>query len=329
MNRREFTKRLALTGTVLAMPGVLRAAETSLRFAHYGSASDSVSAAAGKFAELVAEKTGGALAIEVYGNGALGNSPTMLEGTRLGTIDMVTTGNPYFTASMPVLNLLDLPFLFQSDAHAFKVLDGAVGETLMGSMGDAGLQGIAFWELGFRNLTNSARPVKEPADLKGLKIRTTPNPAHVLAFETLGAAPTPMPFAEVYSALQTGTIDGQENPVNHIYANKLHEVQKYMSLTRHAYTTSPLVVNARRWSGLSPEFQAAMKEAAREAASFQRELNDEEDKVALEAMAAAGMEIEENPNSDAFREAVAETTRKAYVAQFGSDLIDQVDAAAA
>lgn len=328
MNRRELTKGLALAGAMLAAPGMLWANETTLRFAHYGSASDSVSAAATKFAELVAEKTDGALKIEVYGNGELGNSPTMLEGTRLGTIDMVTTGNPYFTASMPALNLLDLPFLFQSDAHAFAVLDGAVGEALMGSMGDAGLQGIAFWELGFRNLTNNVRPVKEPADLEGLKIRTTPNPAHVLAFETLGAAPTPMPFAEVYSALQTGTIDGQENPVNHIHANKLDEVQKYMSLTRHAYTTSPLVVNARRWSALSPEFQAAMKEAALEAASFQRELNDEEDEVALEAMRSAGIEIEESPNVDAFRAAVAEITRKAYVDQFGSDLIDQVDAAA-
>ena len=313
---------------MLAVPGLLRAQETSLRFAHYGAASDSVTAAAEKFAALVAEKTGGALTIEVYGNGELGNSPTMLEGTRLGTIDMVTTGNPYFTASLPALNLLDLPFLFQSDAHAFAVLDGPVGETLMGSMGDAGLQGIAFWELGFRNLTNNVRQVVEPADVKGLKIRTTPNPAHVLAFQTLGASPTPMPFAEVYSALQTGTIDGQENPVNHIYANKLHEVQKYLSLTRHAYTTSPLVVNANRWSSLSPEFQTAMKELALEAAAFQRNLNDEEDQKAIDAMRDYGMEIEENPDVDAFREAVADVTRAAYVEQFGSELIDQVDSAA-
>lgn len=328
MNRREFSRGLMLAGPLLAAPGILRAAGTSLRFAHYGAASDSVSAAATKFAELVAEKTGGALTVEVYGNGELGNSVTMLEGTRLGTIDMATTGNPYFTASLPVLNLLDLPFLFQSDAHAFAVLDGAVGEELMGRMADASLQGIAFWELGFRNLTNNVRPVKEPADVKGLKIRTTPNPAHVLAFETLGAAPTPMPFAEVYSALQTGAIDGQENPTNHIYANKLHEVQKYMSLTQHAYTTSPLVVNARRWSGLAPEYQAAMKEAALEAASFQRALNDEEDHTALEAMRAYGMQIEEAPDVAAFRAAVSDVTRAAYVGQFGSELIDQVDAAA-
>lgn len=328
MNRREFTKSLALTGAFAAAPAVLHAQGTTLRFAHYGAASDSVSAAAAKFADLVAAKTDGALTIQVYGNGELGNSPTMLEGTRLGTIDMVTTGNPYFTASLPALNLLDLPFLFQSDAHAFEVLDGEVGQSLMSSMTDASLQGIAFWELGFRNITNNVRPIHEPADLQGLKIRTTPNPAHVLAFETLGASPTPMPFAEVYSALQTGAIDGQENPVNHIYANKLHEVQKYMSLTQHAYTTSPLVVNARRWSGLDPALQDAMSEAALEAAAFQRSLNDEEDEVALKEMSAAGMEIDESPDTDAFREAVSEITRAAYIEQFGDELIAKVDAAA-
>lgn len=326
MNRREFAKGFAVAGVALSTPVLLRAQETSLRFAHYGTASDSVTAAATKFAELVAEKTHEAVTVEIYANGELGNSPTMLEGTRLGTIDMTTTGNPYFTASLPALNLLDLPYLFRSDAHAFAVLDGEVGETLMNTMGDAGLQGLAFWELGFRNLTNNVRPVHSPADVKGLKIRTTPNSAHVLAFETLGAAPTPMPFAEVYSALQTGAIDGQENPINHIYANKLHEVQKYMSLTKHAYTTSPLVINNRRWSGLSPEFQAAMKEAALEAAAFQRLLNDEEDKAALEAMRAAGMEIDEVPDNDAFSNSVGEVTRAAYIDQFGPELVDTVSA---
>ncbi|WP_299867270.1 TRAP transporter substrate-binding protein [uncultured Hoeflea sp.] len=327
MKRRIFTKSMAMAAA-LTFAGTAYAQETTLKLAHYGSATDSVTKAAEKFAELVSEKTGGALAIDLFGNGELGNSPTMLEGVRLGTIDIVTVGNPFFTGSLPQLNLLDLPFLFQSDAHAFAVLDGEVGQSLMGSMSEAGLQGLAFWELGFRNLTNNVRPIEGPADLAGLKIRTTPNPAHVLAFETLGANPTPMPFAEVYSALQTGTIDGQENPVNHIHANKLNEVQKYMSLTAHAYTTSPLVMNAGRWNGLSPEFQTAISEAAIEAASFQRGLNDEEETSSLEAMKAEGLEVVETPDQDAFRAAVSEVTRAAYVESFGTDLLDKVDAAA-
>ena len=268
------------------------------------------------------------MAVEVFPSGELGDSPTMLEGARLGTVDITTVGNPYSTGFLPELNLLDLPFLFESDAHVFAVLDGEVGRTLMDGMQGAGLQGLAFWEPGFRDLTNSVRPIETPADLEGLKLRTTPNPAHVLAFEMLGADPTPMPFAEVYSALQTGTIDGQENPINHIHANKLHEVQPHLSLTHHAYTTSQSVMNANRWNGLSPEHQAAISEAALEAATYQRRLDDEEEAGSLQAMKDAGVQVVEEPDVEAFREAVAGPTRASYVEAHGSELIDQVDAAA-
>jgi tripartite ATP-independent transporter DctP family solute receptor len=324
--RRAFCLAAALTATMAGLPAA--AQDVTLRFAHYGAPGDSVTAAGARFAELVAEKTGGSVAVEVFPGGELGNSPTMIEGVRLGTIDIATVGNPFFTGFLPELNALDLPFLFQSDGHAFAVLDGEVGGELMASMNGAGLQGLAFWELGFRNLTNSVRPVSAPADLEGLKLRTTPNPAHVLAFETMGANPTPMPFAEVYSALQTGTIDGQENPVNHIHANKLDEVQEHMSLTRHAYTTSPLVMNLARWSSLGEAQQAALREAALEAAAFQRALNDEEEVTALEAMKAGGMQVVEEPDVDAFRAAVSDVTRAAYVEQFGEDLLARIDAAA-
>lgn len=317
----------ALAGAVAMTVGPAAAQDTTLRLGHYGSTNDSVTAAAERFAELVSEKTGGAVAIELYPGGELGNSGTMLEGVRLGSIDIVTVGNPYFTGPLPQLVLFDLPFLFQSDAHAFAVLDGEIGQAVMDEMSGARLHGLAFWELGFRNITNSVRPIVEPADMEGLKIRTTPNPAHILAFDTLGANPTPMPFAEVYSALQTGAIDGQENPVNHIYANKLYEVQDHLSLTQHAYTTSPLVMNEGRWSSLSEEIQAALSEAALEAAAFQRELNDEEDVSALEAMRSEGMQVVDEPNVDAFREAVAAITRQSYVDEFGADLIDRIDAA--
>ncbi|MEO1104469.1 MAG: TRAP transporter substrate-binding protein DctP, partial [Pseudomonadota bacterium] len=185
MTARTIIKSAIGIGAALALTaGAAFAQDTTLRLAHYGSASDSVTAAAEKFAELVAEKTGGSVAIEVFGNGELGNSPTMLEGARLGTIDIVTVGNPYFTSALPQLNITDLPFLFKDDPHAFATFDGEVGDELLASMNGAGLQGLAFWELGFRNLTNSERAVSGPDDVKGLKLRTTPNPAHVLAFET-------------------------------------------------------------------------------------------------------------------------------------------------
>ena len=327
MNRRVFSLATAGAAALLAATPA-EAQETSLRFAHYAAPSDTAYKAAERFAELVAQKTDDALAIEVFPSGELGDDPTMLQGARLGTIDVVLVGNPYFTGFVPQLNLLDLPFLFRSDAHAYAVLDGEVGQELMDAMASAGLQGLAFWELGFRSLTNNVRPVREPQDVEGLKLRTTPNPAHILAFKVLGANPTPMPFAEVYSALQTGAIDGQENPINHIYASKLQEVQKYLSLTEHAYTAAPLVINANRWQGLSEPFQTALREAAIEAADFERKLNDDEEAASLQGLRDAGMEIVEDPDREAFAAAVKDATREAYIDEFGDAMLTKVEAAA-
>lgn len=326
MLRRTFITAATLVG-LIAAPFAAQAAET-LRFAHYANPTDTAHKAAELFKARVEELTGGELELSLHPAGELGNSPTMLQGARLGTIDIVLVGNPYFTAFAPQVNLLDLPFLFQSADHAYATMDGEVGQTLMSSINKSNLQGLAFWEVGFRDLTNNTRPVVEPADVEGLKLRTTPNPAHIEAFRILGANPAPMPFAEVYSALQTGTIDGQENPVNHIYTSKLHEVQKHLSLTSHAYTAAPLVMNFGRFSRLTEDQQAAVKTAALEAAAYERELNAEESATSLQAMKDAGVQVVETPNVAAFRAAVAEQTRAAYIDQFGDELLIKVDALA-
>ena len=299
-------------------------AET-LRFGHYASTGDTAHKAAEVFKTHLERLTDGALTVSLHPAGELGNSPTMLQGARLGTIDIVLVGNPYFTAFAPKMNLLDLPFLFWSAEHAYKVMDGEVGEALMSSLNQSNLQGLAFWEIGFRNLTNNVRPVAVPADVAGLKLRTTPNPAHIEAFRILGANPAPMPFVEVYSALQTGTIDGQENPVNHIYASRLHEVQKYLSLTAHAYTAAPLVMNYARFMRLSAEQRTAVETAALEAAAYERRLNAEETAGSLQAMKDAGVEVVERPDVAAFRAAVVDATRAAYVERFGTELLTKVD----
>ncbi len=327
MLRRTLIKA-AVAATVVATSPVIGQAAETLRFGHYAATGDTAHKAAELFKSRVEELTKGELEISIHPSGELGNSQTMLQGARLGTIDLVLVGNPYFTAFAPQVNVLDLPFLFQSAEQAYQVMDGEVGKGLMDSLNQSNLQGLAFWEIGFRDLTNNVRAVKEPADMEGLKIRTTPNPAHIEAFELLGANPVPMPFAEVYSALQTGTIDGQENPVNHIYASKIYEVQKYLSLTHHAYTAAPLVMNFGRFSRLSAEQQEAIKTAALEAAAYERKLNAEESASSLQAMKDAGMEVEENPDVAAFRDAVAEKTRAAYVEKFGDDLLKKIDATA-
>ena len=301
-------------------------AQAKFRFAHTINPDDSQHQATLEFAKKVADKTGGAIRVEVFPAGQLGSDPQILDGAKLGTIDIAMTGNPFFTVFAPEMNALDLPFLFRDYDHAYKVLDGPIGADLMKAVERSGLKGLGALEIGFRNLTNSKRAVRKPEDVKGLKIRTTPNPAHLQAFRLLGANPVAMPFTEVYLALKTGTVDGQENPINLTYTMKFYEVQKYMSLTGHAYTAANIVMNLKKYQELKPEQQRALQEAARESAGWQRKLNREIESQALKGMRSAGMQIEEKPDLEAFRKIVAEPAAEEYVKRFGRETLDRIRA---
>ena len=317
---------LILTLAVLflaAVPG-LSFGQTKFRFAHTINTEDSMHLTVVEFSKKVQLKTGGALLIEVFPAGQLGNDSQILDGTKLGTIDLAMTGNPFFTSFAPEMNVLDLPYLFRDYDHAYKVLDGSIGTDLLKAVERSGLKGLGSLEIGFRNLTNSKRPVKKPEDVKGLKIRTTPNPAHLQAFRLLGANPVAMPFTEVYLALKTGTVDGQENPINLTYTMKFHEVQKYMSLTGHAYTASNVVMNLKKYQELKPEQQMALHEALREAATWQRKLNREAEGQALKNMRAAGLQVDEKPDREAFRKIVADAAAEEYVKRFGKDTLSKI-----
>ncbi|MEI8192058.1 MAG: TRAP transporter substrate-binding protein DctP, partial [candidate division NC10 bacterium] len=176
----------------------------------------------------------------------------------------------------------------------------------------------------FRNVTNNKRAEKGPDDIKGLKLRTTPNPAHLQAFRLLGANPEPMQITEVYLALKMGTVDGQENPIAHIHDMKFYEVQKFMSLTFHAYTSAIVVMNLKKYQELKPEQQKILHESLLEATNWERKLNRELDVKALAAMKTAGMQIEENPDREAFRKIVAEPTAEEYVKKFGRQALDKI-----
>lgn len=220
-----------------------QSAPVKLRFGHAHPTSDSQHVAALEFARKVKERTQGGIEIQVFPSNQLGNDNSMIAGVRGGTIDIEMSGNPYFTGIEPKLNVLDLPYLFDNMTHVAKVLDGSIGRSLLNDLESKQMKGLAFWEIGFRSLANSRRPVSKAEDIKGLKLRTTPNPAHIKAFQLLGAAPQPMPFSEVYSALETKAIDGHENPPSVMLSTKMHEVQKYLSLTKHAYTALVVVMN--------------------------------------------------------------------------------------
>jgi len=315
---------LLLVGLLLVGLVAPARAQVKLRFAHTLTPQNSLHLMGEEFARRVAAKTQNGVQVQVFPAGQLGNDPQIIDGVRLGTIDMIMAGNPFFTSLIPELNIFDLPFLFRDYDHAYKVLDGPVGADLLRLLEKHDMKPIGILELGFRNLTNSKRPVRVPEDLKGLRIRTTPNPAHIQAFRLLGANPVPMPITEVYLALSTGTVDGQENPTAQIEEQKFYEVQKYLSLTYHPYTSSIAVMNLKKFQALKPEHQKALQEAMQEARDWGRRLNRELDGKALAKMKAAGMQVEENPNRDAFRKIVADPTAEEYTKKFGTETLEKI-----
>jgi tripartite ATP-independent transporter DctP family solute receptor len=316
---------LVLLGAAFATSITLAVeAQTTLRFAHTQPTSDTHHAAAVHMAEQVARATNGQIRITIHPAGELGNDPAVLEGVRLGTIDLGQTGNPFYTRFEPKLNALDIPFLFASHDHVYRVVDGDVGGGLLAELEKHRMKGLAFWEIGFRKITNSRRPIVTPADLQGLKIRTTPNPAHVEAFRLWGANPTPMAFTEVYLALETRAVDGQENPLNIIRSNRFQEVQRHLSFTDHAYTVSIVSMNLAKFRALPEAHQKALVDAAREAAAYQRRLNREQEGQDLATIKAAGVEVVERVDTEAFRRLALEPVKAAFVAQHGAALIDAI-----
>jgi tripartite ATP-independent transporter DctP family solute receptor len=324
----KLTRRAVLAGAAtvaLARPARAQGA-MKWRFAHPHPESDSWHKAALRFADMVKERTKGAIEVQVFPNGVLGNDPTIINAVRGGSLDIALTGNPFFTGLAPKLNVLDLPFLFRDRKHAAAVLDGPVGEGLRNELAASNLKALATWDIGWRNLTNNKRAVRTPDDIKGLKIRTTPNPAHVKAFQLLGAVPTPMAFTELFTALEMGAVDGQENPVTLILNAKFFEVQKHLTLSQHAFTTGPLTVNKGKFDALSPDLQTALVECGKEAARLQWTMNADSEAGSLAELKAKGMQVVESIDREASRKIVADETRKDFVQKFGPELPNQIDA---
>lgn len=306
--------------------GASAQAPVKLRLSHTVPESDSQHKAALEFSKRVKERTQGAVEIQVFANSQLGNDVTLVTGVRSGTIDIGATGNPFVTGLAPKLNVLDLPYQFADAQQAYRTLDGAIGRGLLDELGAHQIKGLAFWEIGFRSLANNKRPINGVDDIRGLKIRTTPNPSHLKAFQLLGANPQPMPFAEVFGALESGAVDGQENPPTLMLSSKMYEVQKYLSLTRHAYTPLVVIMNKARFESLKPEFQKVILEEAATAAGFQRKLNAAGEKDALVQLRAKGMQINETPDIDSIRKIVKDGTRKLYVEKNGDAVLKAMDA---
>ena len=230
-----------------------------------------------------------------------------------------------FTGLEPKLNVIDIPFIFKDREHAYKALDGEIGQGLLKSLEAQGLKGLAFWEVGFRAFSNSKHPITKPEDIKGLKIRTNQNPMYIQAFSILGANPVPMPLSELYTALETKAVDAQEHPIGIFWSAKLYEVQKYFSFTNHGYTPLIVVMNKAKFDALSPEQQKALVETAQEAGKYQRQLNLENEEKIIDSLKKAGIEFVSNLDTTPFKNAVSAETRKAFIEKNGDDLVKAID----
>lgn len=280
-----------------------------------------------KFGEILAAKLPGKYDVQVYANSQLGDDVRSTEAVRMGTLEMVTTSASPLTGLVPEFNVFDLPFIVPSEKAADAVFDGPIGAKLAAALEAKGIKLIAYYENGFRQLTNSAREVKSPADLKGLKIRTMQNPIHLEAFRAMGANPTPMPFSEVFTAMQQKTIDGQENPIPTIWLSKFYEVQKFLSLTGHVYGPHITLINKKLFDSFPAEHQKIIVEAARESGVYQRALNRKMNKEFVDNLKKAGVTVTEltPAQKKAFQDAVV-SVYATWEPKIGKELMNEFKA---
>ena len=291
-----------------------------LKFGHVLAPDHPYQLGAEKFKEIIEENAPEPVTVEIYGSSELGSERDLTEGMQLGTVDMALVPGT-INSFEPNLGVLDLPFIFRDREHAYKVLDGEIGQELAADLPSKDLRLLAYWENGFRHVTNSSKPINTPEDLAGLKIRVPENNVYVDTFNEWGANVTSMAFGELYTALQQKTIDAQENPIALIYTNKFHETQDYLSLTGHFYGPAHLIMSEQTWNSLSPEMQEVVTRAAEEARDYQRNLLLEKDEEYIKSLEEAGVQINEI-DIEAFQKA-AEPVWEKYEKQYG-EMIERI-----
>lgn len=277
-----------------------------------------------EYAKKVEERTEGQVTIEVFPLSQLGAERELTEALTLGTADLSISSTAPIANFYPQIGIVDLPFLFESREHAFKVLDGEVGQELLAGLEDVGIVGIEWGENGFRHITNSTHPITKPEDLEGVKIRTQENPIHLDAFTALGAQPTPMAWNEALTALQQGVVDAQENPIVVADTYKLHDAnQKYMTLTGHLFSPAVLMFSKTVWDSFPADIQEILLEEGKAAMQLERELSVKADEDSLQIVKDNGIEVIEEVDVAPFREAIQSVYEK-YEGEFGKDKIEAI-----
>lgn len=313
---------LAACAAVAVLP-LAAQAQTALKLGHPQSATSAFHAGAVVFAEEVARRTNGRYKVEVFASGALGGEREMVESVQLGTLDFVVTSTGPVGNFVPDTLITDIPFLFRDYDHARRVLDGPIGQDILAKFPAKGMVGLAWAENGFRHLTNNKREVHAPADMKGLKVRTMENPVHMTAFRTLGALPTPMAFPEVFTALQQGTVDGQENPIPVIVSSKFGQVQKNLTLTGHVYSPALIITSTAFFNKLSDADKAAFREAAKVGAQAMRKRVNEIEANGVAELRGQGVVVVAEVDKAQFQAALAPAYAE-YAKRFGADAIERI-----
>ncbi len=277
-----------------------------------------------KFKEI-AESESSNIEVEVYGNSALGSDSEVTEGVQMGTIQIGTCGTSNLSEFTDAFLVYDLPYIFDSVENAEKVLDGEIGQSLLKELENEGIIGLAYTELGFRNVFNSIRPIESVADMKDLKLRCTSSPIHIATLEALGANPTPLSFGEVYTALQQGALDGVDQDLNLAWSNRFQEVQSYVTLTQSSYFPHVFMINKAFFESLSEENQQIICDAAKEMAAYERQLVRESEKNMIESMKTSGITVTElSDEQKAEFVAAVQPVYDQFADQIGEDLIKRV-----
>ncbi|MDO8777663.1 MAG: TRAP transporter substrate-binding protein [Burkholderiaceae bacterium] len=275
-----------------------------------------------KFAEIVAAKSGGKIKVNLFPGGVLGGDAPLVSALQGGTVEMVSMNSGILASQVKEFAIYDFPFMFNNSKEADAVVDGPFGKMMHAKLDAKGLVGLTYWELGFRTMTNSKRPIVKVEDIAGLKLRVIPNPINLDWVKALGANPTPLAFPEVYSALEQGAIDGQENPLTVIAATKLYEVQKYVTLTNHQYNPQSVLISKKFWDTLNAAEKKLLSDAAVQSSAYQRQQARAQATTALETVKKGGMQVNELPAAevDKLRDKMRPVIAK-YAVAVGQDTV--------
>lgn len=311
---------VVIAGAVVAGPAAAQIQERTLKVGIGLNEDHPQGQSIKRFGELLETKSNGKIKVKLFAAGSLGSDATMISALRGGTQEMTVPDSSTLVKLVKEFGVLNFPMAFNNEQEADALVDGPFGQMLLAKLPDKGLIGLAFWEYGFRQITNSRRPIEGPADIAGLKLRVIQNPLFIDTFSALGANALPLPFPEAYTALEQKTVDGQENPTATILSGKFYEVQKHLALTQHIYSVWVLLLSKKTWDSMSAEERRIVQEAAKEATAFERTTIREYGAKALDELKAKGMQVTElSPAQQAAMRAKLEPVVDKFSFVFGKE----------